>query len=60
MINTALNPLLSDAEEDKAVEAVLRAGPKGALALAGLATLVVVAVWLAFYFLVFLARVTPP
>ena len=60
MINAEPTRPLSAAEEDQAVDAILRAGPKGALALAGLATLVVVALWLAFYLLVFLARVTPP
>jgi hypothetical protein len=60
MINADPIRPLSAAEEDHAVEAIVRAGPKGALTLAGLATLVVVALWLAFYLLVFLARVTPP
>ena len=59
MINATPNPPLSAADEDKAVDAIVRAGPKGALMLAGLATLAVAAIWLAFYALVFLARVTP-
>jgi hypothetical protein len=44
------------ADDDAAVHAVLRSGSSGAIALAGLATAVVVALWLAFYFLVFLPR----
>jgi hypothetical protein len=34
----------------------VRAGPKGAVALAGIATAIVIALWFAFYFLVFLPR----
>jgi hypothetical protein len=48
------------ASEEEAVAAIVQAGPKGAIALAGIATAIVVAIWLAFYALVFLARVTPP
>ena len=59
MINAAPHQTLSPEAEDQAVDAILRAGPKGAIVLAGLATAVVVALWLAFYLLVFLARVTP-
>ena len=59
MINATLNPPLSAPDEDKAVDAIVRAGPTGAIMLAGLATVVVVVIWLAFYALVFLARVTP-
>jgi hypothetical protein len=38
------------------VEAVVAAGPRGALRLAGIATACVVAIWLGFYVFVFLAR----
>ena len=41
------------------VDAVVRAGPKGAIAVAGVATLIVLAIWLAFYFLVFVPRGVP-
>jgi hypothetical protein len=41
------------------VDAVVRAGPKGAIAVAGIATLIVLAIWLAFYFLVFVPRGVP-
>ena len=60
MLNSTLPQPLGPAEEDAAVEAVLRAGPRGAIVLAGSATAIVFLLWLAFYVLVFLARVTPP
>jgi len=60
MINATLEHPLSEADEDQAVDAIVQEGPSGAILLAGIATAVVVAIWLAFYFLVFLARVTPP
>jgi hypothetical protein len=44
------------AQDDEAVEAVVTAGPRGAVVLAGIATALVLAVWLAFYLLVFLPR----
>lgn len=42
------------------IDRIVQAGPKGAIALAGLATGIVFLLWLAFYVFVFLARVTPP
>jgi hypothetical protein len=50
MINS---PIDSD---DAAVERIVASGPRGALALAGIATLIVVAIWVAFYLLVFVPR----
>jgi hypothetical protein len=41
---------------DEEVERVVVAGPHGAIALAGAATLVVTAIWIGFYVLVFLPR----
>jgi hypothetical protein len=41
--------------EDR-VDGIVAAGPHGALMLAGIATACVVAIWLAFYLFVFLAR----
>ncbi|HVT52330.1 MAG TPA: hypothetical protein VHE77_12215 [Dongiaceae bacterium] len=41
------------------VERIVREGPSGAVALAGLATLIVVAIWFAFYFFVFSPRALP-
>jgi hypothetical protein len=42
--------------DEQAVERVVAAGPRGALTLAGIATTIVVALWLAFYVFVFLSR----
>ena len=44
------------AANDQAVERVVAAGPQGALTIAGIATTIVVALWLAFYLFVFLPR----
>jgi hypothetical protein len=60
MINSAPERSNATTSEEEAVAAIVRAGPTGAIALAGMATAIVVAIWLAFYVLVFLARVTPP
>jgi hypothetical protein len=60
MINSDPPPNMSAASEEEAVDAIVQAGPGGAIWLAGLATAVVVALWFAFYLLVFLPRVTPP
>jgi hypothetical protein len=45
--------------DDDDVDAIVRAGPKGAIAVAGIATLIVLAIWLAFYFFVFVPRGVP-
>lgn len=42
--------------EDAAVDEIVRRGPSGAFAIAGIATAIVVAIWFAFYLLVFLPR----
>jgi hypothetical protein len=42
--------------QDGAVDVILRSGAIGAVLLAGLATAIVVAIWFAFYFLVFVPR----
>jgi hypothetical protein len=41
---------------DDEVERVVAAGPHGAIAVAGVATVIVMAIWFAFYFLAFLPR----
>jgi hypothetical protein len=46
----------SSRPEDEAVDAIVRSGPGGAIAVAGVATAVVVALWFAFYLFVFLPR----
>jgi len=43
-------------EREEQVDNVIARGPRGALALAGIATFIVVAIWLAFYLLVFMPR----
>ena len=46
--------------DDTAVDAAMRTGAPGAIALAGIASAVVVALWFAFYFLVFVPRAGAP
>ena len=43
-------------EEDAAVEEIVRQGPAGTFAVAGVATAIVVAIFFAFYFFVYLPR----
>lgn len=43
-------------DQQRRVDAIVARGPGGAFALAGLAVAIVMAIWLAFYFLVFVAR----
>ena len=50
----------SDTQHDPEVDAVLQSGAKGAVAVAGLATAVVLAIWFAFYLLVFVPRAIAP
>ena len=47
-------------QHDADVNAILRSGARGAVVLAGLATAIVVAIWFAFYFLVFMPRAIVP
>jgi hypothetical protein len=53
MMNSEIS---SEADQDGRVERIVAGGPRGALALAGVATALVVAIWLAFYLFVFLPR----
>jgi hypothetical protein len=46
--------------QDVAVHAILRSGARGAVVLAGIATAIVVALWFAFYLLVFVPRAGAP
>ena len=41
---------------EEEIDAIVRSGPIGALTVAGIATAMVVAMWLLFYLLVFLPR----
>ena len=47
---------LDGGEQQRRVDAIVARGPGGAFALAGIAVAIVMAIWLAFYFLVFVAR----
>jgi len=47
-------------QQEAAVNAISQSGARGALVLAGLATAIVVAIWFAFYLLVFVPRAIPP
>lgn len=59
MLNSPPPEAADNAQPDSgAVEAIVRSGPRGAVALAGLATLIVVLLWLAFYLFVFVPRAT--
>jgi hypothetical protein len=42
--------------EDSRIDEIVRSGPGGAVAVAGIATAIVIALWFAFYFMVFLPR----
>jgi hypothetical protein len=62
MINShpATGDDVASAQQDADVNAILRSGAKGAVVLAGIATVVVVAIWFAFYLLVFVPRAIAP
>jgi hypothetical protein len=49
-----------DTSPDDAVDAIVAAGARGAIVLAGIATAIVIAIWLAFYYFVFLPRGAVP
>jgi hypothetical protein len=51
-----VNESSSAGASDEEVERIVAAGPGGAIALAGVAALVVLAIWIGFYFVVFLPR----
>ena len=55
MINSSWPPS-SSSSEDESVDAIVRSGPGGAIVVAGISTAIVIALWFAFYLLVFLPR----
>ncbi|UDL90625.1 hypothetical protein LGH82_04585 [Mesorhizobium sp. PAMC28654] len=59
MIDSDDPPTNSSETEAEALDRVLRSGPGGAFLLAGIATTIVVALWLAFYLFVFLPHASP-
>jgi hypothetical protein len=62
MINSSLDTGddAASVQQEAAVNAISQSGARGALLLAGLATAVVVAIWFAFYLLVFVPRAVAP
>jgi hypothetical protein len=48
-------PSLPETENTR-IDQIVRSGPQGAVVVAGIATAVVVALWFAFYLMVFLPR----
>lgn len=50
-----LHPL-DTADEDRRVDEIVSRGPRGAFAVAGVATAIVVALYVLFYFVVYLPR----
>jgi hypothetical protein len=46
----------SETENAAGIDEIVRSGPHGAIAVAGIATAIVIALWFAFYFMVFLPR----
>jgi hypothetical protein len=56
MINSSSPPSSASRSEEDTVDAIVRTGPGGAIAVAGIATAIVIALWFAFYLLVFLPR----
>jgi hypothetical protein len=59
MINSDPETAGETAPSSAALQAILRSGATGSVVLAGLATTIVVAIWLAFYFFVFMPRAAP-
>jgi hypothetical protein len=56
MIISSPNAPRSPEAEDAKLDEIVRSGPRGALVVAGIATAIVVALWFAFYLMVFLPR----
>ena len=60
MINADADPSGTVESEEEAVNRIVRSGSRGAIVLAGIATAIVIAIWFAFYLLVFVPRATAP
>jgi hypothetical protein len=60
MINSELEAEPSGEGDDEAVDHIMQSGAGGALMLAGIATAIVIALWFAFYLLVFVPRGVSP
>ena len=59
MINSEVETL-DAAAQDEAARRIVRSGALGAIALAGIASVIVIAIWFAFYLLVFSPRAAGP
>jgi hypothetical protein len=60
MLNSPLPPPAGPEPRDAEIEAIVASGPRGAIAVAGIATFLVVAIWFAFYLFVFTPRAITP
>jgi len=60
MLNSPLPSSGTDEAPEADIEAIVESGPRGAIALAGAATFIVVAIWFAFYLFVFAPRAMTP
>jgi hypothetical protein len=60
VLNSPLVPAGSEEDRDAKIEAIVGSGPRGAIALAGIATFLVVAIWFIFYLFVFTPRAITP
>jgi hypothetical protein len=49
-------PSQADEQREREIDEIVRRGPSGAFAVAGIAVAIVIAIYLAFYFFVFLPR----
>jgi hypothetical protein len=56
MINSTPPQATTLGSDEERVDAIVRSVPGGAIAVAGIATAVVIALWFAFYLFVFLPR----
>ena len=56
MINSPVSTESAAEPEARRVDAIVSCGPRGAIAVAGIATAIVIGLWFAFYFMVFLPR----
>jgi len=54
MINSPVPSSGNEPPEAERVDEIVRRGPRGAIVVAGIATAIVIGMWYAFYFLVFL------
>jgi hypothetical protein len=60
MLNSPLPTSGTDEPRDADIDAIVERGPHGAIALAGIAMFIVVAIWFAFYLFVFVPRAITP